>query len=555
MISARGRLLVVFALLTICSCGAPAVPSAAHGASGSRVEGDADADVQRLAATAVNDPRRPDLDLLVAVELERAALLARDPAARDGLRDRELAIYRRVLESPKWRRYARRDAAWLGYAAALRMRGREADAQRIFEQIAASKKPGHAGAAELALADGSVEAGDCHAALARYVAEESSSDATVAAYARYRAGWCHLELGDAAGAIPELVAAARARLPERAGGERLTREARSTLVRAVAALDPRRTASDARTTFAAAAPGDAALVTDMLADLARRTCTAGLVERCVTTYRELGAPPSCPPFAEVARAATSSAMADPSLVTSLVRSADAASRSLEPTCRARVAAMIGALAMAWHHAGDARHEAQTLDAAEALYAAYLRSPPDVHDPNVVYYAAELGYARDAFCATAPLYAEVVTRAPASARRDEAAYAHVKATMSCEHLDSLAALPRSEGDSPRAIPRSWQRVLDAMDLYLHHVTSAPDRDSIRYARALLLFAYDHLEDAAAGLRDLVADAPADIDVGGAATMLLDCDARTKSPRMADDLRAACALPAARDGDLARICAHR
>jgi tetratricopeptide (TPR) repeat protein len=164
------------------------------------------------------------------------------------------------------------------------------------------------------------------------------------------------------------------------------------------------------------------------------------------------------------------------------------------------------------------------------------------DPN--YVRADELYAQKDFCAAAPLYAKVAT--------DEAAYAHVLATRSCEHLDDVQ--PPSN-DTEVAIPASWQHLLDATDVYLNRVQDSPELPDVQFLRAQIFYGFGHFEMAARNFREVVRRAKTEDETRVAAVLLLESDNRDKIGELVGDLRTVCAMPIAKAGDLAHICAAK
>src|SRR5471030_1866190 len=114
------RLIAIAAVLAACHAAKP------------RTAVDSD-DLERLvAATAETDGRRPELDFRLADDLERRARAAHDAAP---LRDRELAIYRHLVETPRWESYARMDEVQFWYAHALGASGRNAESAAVLERL------------------------------------------------------------------------------------------------------------------------------------------------------------------------------------------------------------------------------------------------------------------------------------------------------------------------------------------------------------------------------------------------------------------------------------
>lgn len=169
--------------------------------------------------------------------------------------------------------------------------------------------------------------------------------------------------------------------------------------------------------------------------------------------------------------------------------------------------------------------------------------------NRAYLDGERAYAEQRFCDAAPLYARAVDDMPPGAARDEAAYAHVLATRACEHLvDTVPDPDRHEPMSP-----AYQRLLAALDLYVAHVASSSELATIRFLRARIHYGFEDLAAAAPDFRAIMTASPDDETAGPAALLLLDCDNRLHLPELWSDLRAACALPAARADTLAAVCA--
>ena len=189
------------------------------------------------------------------------------------------------------------------------------------------------------------------------------------------------------------------------------------------------------------------------------------------------------------------------------------------------------------------------DAAVAELADLIgQSRGVLHDQAVVdlagmrYRRADELYAQHDFCEAAPLFADVA-RADNSSRtdekqRDEAGYAHVLATLSCEHLDDAKA----DGGP------AWDRVLAAIDLYL--ARAKEPMPAVRYKRAQILYAAARYHDAATEFRRILKESPHEEVAPYAAALLLDSDNQAHDDVTAD-LPAACAIHAP---DLDKICAR-
>ncbi|MBV8762620.1 MAG: tetratricopeptide repeat protein [Deltaproteobacteria bacterium] len=171
-----------------------------------------------------------------------------------------------------------------------------------------------------------------------------------------------------------------------------------------------------------------------------------------------------------------------------------------------------------------------------------RSQGVIHAQAVVdaaswqYTRADELYAKHDMCAAAPLYAAVA--ATDTKQRDEAGYANVLATITCQHLDG--AVP--DGSA------AWAPVLAALDLYVTHATTI--EPAARFLRGRILYATDRWRDAATEFRALLAAAPADPSAEPAAALLLDSDVRA-GVNPATDRKLACAIHAP---DLATVCAQ-
>ncbi|HEY1816402.1 MAG TPA: tetratricopeptide repeat protein [Kofleriaceae bacterium] len=360
---------------------------------------------------------------------------------------------------------ARQDDFLLQSAQTLTAAGRPGDARHLLERLLAEHPHDSYGdAAHVSLGDLDFDRGDYAPALAEYAAVSSGR---LAEYAQYKTAWCQLSAGDAASAIRTFVVVAEGDAPK------LADAARHDLAYAFARVAPDGLTSfdDARATLLAASNGDAALAATIGEAIAHQECAARLLDACLATYRELAPRADCPPIDAATPAGE------------LVHAAETAT----PACRARVGDALGAIAMRHHHDGDAD--------AEALYAAYLDHFGDL--PAAIYFAGELAYARGDFCTAAPRYARYV-RSHDDENRDEAAYAHVLATMQCQHLMD-ASPPASDASEPQPIPPPWQHVLAATELYLATVKQ-PD-PAVQFTHARILYAFAHLADASRELRAL------------------------------------------------------
>jgi hypothetical protein len=340
--------------------------------------------------------------------------------------------------------------------------GRTNEARPLLVQVVDARGR-FADAARVSLGDLDFDRGEYKLALDEYAAVSS---ARLAGYASYRSAWCELQLGEAAMAIPTFVSLAH--------GEpgKLADAARKDLAYAFAQASPEGPTSfdDARMTLLTAANGDRERAAAIGEAIAHEYCAAGLIDACLASYREL-APRDCPTI-DVTMPGDA-----------LVHGAETAT----PACRARIGDAIGAIAMQRHRDGDA--------SAELLYAAYLDQFGDI--PAVVYFAGELAYARGDFCAAAPRYARYVQTHDGE-HRDEAAYAHVLATLECQHLRDVTP-PSTDATEPQPVPPPWQHVLAATELYLA-TTKTPD-PAVAFLHARILYGFAHLADAIAALRPL------------------------------------------------------
>ncbi len=168
--------------------------------------------------------------------------------------------------------------------------------------------------------------------------------------------------------------------------------------------------------------------------------------------------------------------------------------------------------------------------------------------DATYARADALYAAKQFCEAAPLFALVAVSA--AANRVEAAYAHVLATLSCEHLADVNP-DAGPGQTPLPIPPPWQHAIAAMDLYLAQVAHADERDAVQFKRARILYAFVHFAEAARGFREVLHARDAEL-AGFAGALLLDCDVRGNGADLAADLAAVCALPGTKSTAVARAC---
>jgi hypothetical protein len=155
--------------------------------------------------------------------------------------------------------------------------------------------------------------------------------------------------------------------------------------------------------------------------------------------------------------------------------------------------------------------------------------------DLTYVRAEQLYAQQQFCEAAPLFAEVA-RGNDALDREEAAYAHVLATVSCEHLEKA----KPDASAP------WKRVLTAVEAYLSNVK--PPMVGMRFLHGHILYAEGRFTEAAVDFRKVIDDAPTDETAPFAAVLLLDSDEQAQVDLAADFPRA-CAIHA---DDLAEVC---
>jgi hypothetical protein len=222
-IDVRGTMI---AIVVVLGCGGPAKPATAQ------IGRD---DLQHaLAAIPEEDPRRPDADFQVAEELDKLAREVTSAADRDAFRDQELAIYRRVVDSARWRDYARRDEVLFWYANALSARGRRGDADAELTQLVAQYPSSKLRVqALIMLGDERFDRADVAGARSIYQQAVIGASGELLWYVRYRTAWCDFNLGDQQHALEQLTEIARS-----SASEKLTSTARADLVRMLASLDP-----------------------------------------------------------------------------------------------------------------------------------------------------------------------------------------------------------------------------------------------------------------------------------------------------------------------------
>lgn len=222
-------------------------------------------------------------------------------------------------------------------------------------------------------------------------------------------------------------------------------------------------------------------------------------------------------------------------------------------CRHETAELLADVAQAWHAAGVRADGGAALDAASQIYLLCLRTFPSARSSNELRlkYAELLSWlgehARAAepqqSCQAAERLREVVQLERTGTLAERAAYARILATRHCvglpaagEDFDYREALrkrrlqypgparsggPGSSGGSPDPIPEKWQKLLSAYEAYLGTASNTPKLAPVKFWRARIYYAFNHLREAMDALQDLATQHPSSEIATGAVILWSDC----------------------------------
>ena len=177
-----------------------------------------------------------------------------------------------------------------------------------------------------------------------------------------------------------------------------------------------------------------------------------------------------------------------------------------------------------HRAAQRSGRRADFDRAIAAYEELLRAHPgSPHAFEVLFFDGEARYAIEDWSGAADHYARALALRPHDARSPEAAYAYVLATRRAHGLvekDPDPACQQLGAPKMEEIPDAARPILAAYDKYLGLVAESPDRASIVFAKAKILFYCGHYAEAEPLFADIVDHAASSPVAPTAAAMLLD-----------------------------------
>ncbi|MSP62027.1 MAG: tetratricopeptide repeat protein [Myxococcales bacterium] len=406
----------------------------------------------------------------------------------------------------------------------------------------------------LAFGEHYFEARDLPSALRAYEQVLKLPRSSVSAYARYKTGWCLINLGEHAKALAAFVEVIEEARHEEggagAGRLALQREARRDAVRAWAQVGG---PAGAWTLFQRIGGEQAPAMLEQLGEIFN---SQGKFREAIAVYHQLmaltpGSPRLCAWQIEVVKNTLSAtgSKGDPVTVEELARLAavyDQAARSalLKPdvlrACRDATAGTLRELAMVWHREAQTTGVRATYLQSRELYRAWRdRFPADPAGYTTTFYLGELLAKLATFpgeqgrsCEAADLYGEVVRRDPSPRAKHlrDAAFGAVIAWRSCLDLDDALQASGPEVASsgtlaPQPIPERWQKMIDAFASYRAYVSDGRERLRVAYQEGYALYRFNRFDRAVPLFREVARGEDRDLAVV-AGNLLFDCLAAQK-----------------------------
>jgi len=360
--------------------------------------------------------------------------------------------------------------------------------------------------------------GEIDSALRFYEKVEQFPTAGVYAYAVYKEGWCHLNLGDFKRALETFVRIARLS-PARRDLEPLIKEARKDIVVAYAHVGGPDRAWD----FFRRTGGESA--DRMMEALAERYWEQGQGADSTRAYRKIMAEnPASPRLCEWQGKVLRNALSlndKRDQVQELERlgavyqarhqsSASAQRGGRADECRSGFHDAAREIALVWHREAQKTRNTDTYGLAERAYRLFLgQFPADPDAYEMSYYHGELLWTLGRWKDAAELYTRVVEIDPNGKYLRDAAHAAVLAWKNALAVDDDQQRARPERQSvsprggqeqgrmaPRPIPAGEQKLIAALQTFQKHVPDAPELPAIIYREAYINYDYNHFDRAEA-----------------------------------------------------------
>jgi TolA-binding protein len=437
-------------------------------------------------------------------------------------------VYKGLTDNDAFRNYPKMDLALFYYAYTLQSGKYMKEARAVYDKLLKNyPQSSFVPEAHLAFAEYYADAGQLADAQARYKSVLSFPKSHVYPYALYRMGWIDMQLQKPQDAIESFSKAMRATRGDKKQ-EAVYQAAKADFARAYATLGKQPSFAS----FQKSADG-----MDMLDIVADATWSEGSPERVLAAYRELASraprdPRACEWQYRIARASLSapnSTYATTSKeVLALGRLVTGTSNG-DDECRANAAAMSGELAATFFADWSVSHIAESLDAAEQLYALHVTVAPDDADGQAQY--GELLWARADRESNTKVRLQKWQRAAeafGSVATPEAKRAAALAWMNALDI-ALPDAKISLAKAPRTPPRP-QRVSANDAKMLAAITAATTGDDIasdeeelgqmQLAAAITWRKYRHFDEAVALLDAFLEKHPESVHAEVVAILLLD-----------------------------------
>jgi TolA-binding protein len=437
-------------------------------------------------------------------------------------------VYKGLTDNDAFRNYPKMDLALFYYAYTLQSGKYMKEARMVYDKLLKNyPQSSFVPEAHLAFAEYYADAGQLADAEARYKMVLSFPKSHVYPYALYRMGWIDLQLQKPQDAIEKFSKAMRETRSDKKQ-EAVYRAAKADFARTYASLG--KTPSFA--SFQKSADG-----TDLLDIVADAAWSEGSPERVLAAYRELASraprdPRACEWQYRIARASISAPNSTYASTSKEVLALGrlVAGKDVDDECRANVAAMSGELAATYFADWSVSQIAESLDAAEQLYALHVTIAPD--DAGAQSQYGELLWARadresdvkvrlQKFQRAAEVFGHVPT---ADAKR-----AAALAWMNAQDIALPAASKVSLAKAPRTPPRA-QKVSATDAKLLAAIAAATTGDDIasdeeelgqmQLAAAITWRKYRHFDEAVALLDSFLERHPDSVHAEVVAILLLD-----------------------------------
>jgi TolA-binding protein len=466
----------------------------------------------------------------------RAPLEAQQRAAEAEQEKWLLEAVKAYVGATRFRRYERMDEVLFRLAALLASVKKDDQAREFLHQLIKDHPTSrYIPDAYLAFAELYFERGDVEGALRFYEKVAQFPRSSVYAYAIYKSGWCHLNLGDHKSALETFVAVARLP-PGNRQNDLLAREARKDIVTAYAHVG----GPEKAWPFFQRTGGDAA--PKMLEALGERYWEQGKTDASTQVYRRIIAdnprsPRICEWQVKVLRNANATSR-KPDQIQELERLAAVHDRLPTGTpeqtaaCRDALHDAARELALIWHREAQRTRNPSSYAFAERAYRLFLAHfADDKSSYDMSFYLGELYWSLERWRDAAVQYGDVVARDPRGKHLRESAHAAVLAWKAALAVDDdeqrdrvareRAALETRAASGPQPIPPLQQQFIAALRRYRQVVPDAPELPATLYREAYILYDLNRFDEAEPLFREVVERFPTHELAVYAANLFLDC----------------------------------